>query len=150
MTSSTYAVVEDGVVVNTILWDGDPDTWQAPDGLIAVVVPDGVAAAIGWSYADGQLSPPAIDPPAPPTPAELEAENVAVRNRLLDGATKAIAPLQDAVDLGIATAAEATLLTAWKQFRVAANRVDVTLADPVWPTPPAPLSYATSAVEDSA
>jgi hypothetical protein len=143
MTASTYALVQNGTVVNLILWDGDADTWQAPEEQIAVLVPPDVPAAIGWVYADGVLSAPAVAPPPPPTQAEIEAENVATRNRLLDGAAKAIAPLQDAVDLDIATAAEKALLTAWKQFRVAVNRVDVKQASINWPIAPAPLSYVT-------
>lgn len=61
------------------------------------------------------------------------------KNELLIQATKAIAPLQDAVDIGIATDEEAALLTEWKRFRVMVNRADPTLApDIVLPAPPTP------------
>ncbi|MEQ5563809.1 tail fiber assembly protein [Providencia rettgeri] len=46
---------------------------------------------------------------------------------LLEEATAAIAPLQDAVDLGIATDEEREQLRAWKEYRVQVNRVDVGL-----------------------
>ncbi|KKB22881.1 tail fiber assembly protein, partial [Escherichia coli] len=39
-----------------------------------------------------------------------------------------IAPLQDAVDLDIATEEEASLLAAWKTYRVLLNRVDTSVA----------------------
>lgn len=49
-----------------------------------------------------------------------------------------IAPLQDAVDLDIATPEETSALKEWKTYRVMLNRVDTSLgADVVWPTRPA-------------
>lgn len=50
-----------------------------------------------------------------------------------------IAPLQDAVDLGIATTDEIALLTAWKTYRVAVNRVPTQSNYPLtidWPDQP--------------
>ncbi len=48
-----------------------------------------------------------------------------------------IAPLQDAVDMDMATDEETALLTAWKKYRVLLNRVDTSTApDIVWPTAP--------------
>ncbi len=52
-------------------------------------------------------------------------------------ATLAIAPLQDAVDLGEETAEEVVLLKAWKQYRVALNRLDLTTQVVAWPALPA-------------
>ncbi|MSD68578.1 hypothetical protein GKE20_24130 [Escherichia coli] len=49
-----------------------------------------------------------------------------------------IAPLQDAVDLEIATAEERSLLEAWNKYRVLLNRVDTSTAPDIeWPTSPA-------------
>ncbi|WP_316044504.1 tail fiber assembly protein [Serratia liquefaciens] len=42
--------------------------------------------------------------------------------------TNAVAPLQDAVDLGEATEDEQFQLTAWKKYRVLLNRVDTSSA----------------------
>lgn len=50
--------------------------------------------------------------------ADVVAENA--RRRVI--ADKAIAPLQDAVDIDEATEAEVALLKAWKKYRVALNR----------------------------
>lgn len=48
-----------------------------------------------------------------------------------------IGPLQDAVDLDIATEEEHARLTEWKHFRVAVYRIDPTLAPDIdWPEPP--------------
>jgi len=49
----------------------------------------------------------------------------------------AIAPLQDAVDLDEATDEEAASLKAWKQYRVAVNRIDANITDDIaWPAQP--------------
>lgn len=58
---------------------------------------------------------------------------------LLSKAALNIAPLQDAVDLGIATTEETTSLTSWKTYRVAVNRVPTQSGYPStidWPTIP--------------
>jgi hypothetical protein len=56
--------------------------------------------------------------------------------RLAEATTK-IAPLQDAVDLGIATDDEVAQLNAWKTYRVEVNRIDTSTApDITWPVPP--------------
>ncbi|KGM61337.1 putative tail fiber assembly protein [Escherichia coli G3/10] len=48
-----------------------------------------------------------------------------------------IAPLQDAVDLEIATEEETSLLEAWKKYRVLLNRVDTSTAQDIeWPALP--------------
>lgn len=52
-------------------------------------------------------------------------------------AASKIAPLQDAVDLDIATEAEAALLLAWKKYRVLVNRVDTNQTAVInWPDRP--------------
>ncbi|EAP3361032.1 tail fiber assembly protein [Salmonella enterica subsp. enterica serovar Schwarzengrund] len=61
-----------------------------------------------------------------------EAEGT--KRRLLQMASGKIAPLQDAVDLGIATDDEKAQLDEWKKYRVLVNRVDT--ANPDWPDVP--------------
>ncbi|EHS1471674.1 tail fiber assembly protein, partial [Salmonella enterica subsp. enterica serovar Typhimurium] len=61
-----------------------------------------------------------------------EAEGT--KNRLLQIASEKIAPLQDAVDLGIATDDEKAQLGEWKKYRVLVNRVDT--SNPDWPEQP--------------
>ncbi len=52
-------------------------------------------------------------------------------------ASEHIAPLQDAVDLEIATEEETSLLEAWKKYRVLLNRVNTTTAPDIeWPEEP--------------
>jgi hypothetical protein len=87
----------------------------------------------GWTYANGIFAPPV---PYMPTPAETLERNTRMRDGLMTQAGLAIAPLQDAIDLGDATSAETLLLTKWKQYRIAVNRVNLTLIDPAWPSHP--------------
>jgi hypothetical protein len=60
-----------------------------------------------------------------------------MKSRLLSLATQAISPLQDAVDLSMATEAEILSLQQWKKYRVLLNRVDTNNApDIIWPDAP--------------
>ncbi len=69
-----------------------------------------------------------------PSKEQLIAEAEYQKQALLNEATAAIAPLQDAVDLGIATDAEREQLKAWKEYRVEVNRVNVRLGMSInWP-----------------
>lgn len=78
--------------------------------------------------------------PTPPEPPAPTAEEVLTeRDARLAAAALRMAPLQDAVDLGDATGAEETALTAWKQYRVKLNRIELQSGFPaavVWPVAP--------------
>lgn len=64
-----------------------------------------------------------------------EAETVKAELRL--EADTAIAPLEDAVDLGLATDDEVSRLNEWRKFRIILNRIDTSTApDITWPTQP--------------
>lgn len=68
---------------------------------------------------------------------QLIAEAEQQKQSLLAEANNAIAPLQDAVDLGMVTDEEKAKLTAWKTYRVLLNRVDTSLAPDIdWPEKP--------------
>ncbi|WJN78703.1 Phage tail fiber protein [Burkholderia anthina] len=75
-----------------------------------------------------------VDQP-PLAPQDAKKFNAEVQRRRLEETAAQIAPLQDAVDLGVATDEEKTRLITLKQYRVSLNRVD--LVDPVWPEKPA-------------
>ena len=57
----TYAIVENGVVINTIEWDGQT-VWNPPQGRSVVPIPDGAYVGIGSTYANGVFG----EPPQPP------------------------------------------------------------------------------------
>lgn len=72
------------------------------------------------------------------TNEQLVALAVRQRASLLATANAVIVPLQDAVDLGMATDAEGALLTEWRKYRVLLSRIDTSAAPDIeWPTPPA-------------
>ncbi|MFQ1038197.1 tail fiber assembly protein [Citrobacter koseri] len=76
---------------------------------------------------------------------DAEAEKMALmaqaeqqKDSLLELAASKIAPLQDAVDLDMATEDEATLLLSWKKYRVLINRINTYDAPDIdWPEQPA-------------
>jgi len=69
--------------------------------------------------------------------AAVVTQAEAKKQSLLDLATQKIAPLQDAVDLDMATDEEKVELVAWKKYRVFVNRVDTSTAPNItWPTSP--------------
>ncbi|WP_246316644.1 tail fiber assembly protein [Scandinavium goeteborgense] len=80
---------------------------------------------------------PILTAPPPPTPEESIAQAETTKSSLMATASAAIAPLQDAVDLGIATDKEVEQLNAWKTYRVEVNRVDTSTAPDIeWPSTP--------------
>lgn len=72
-----------------------------------------------------------------PTKEEKIVIAAADKRMRLSRAREAIQPLQDAVDIGVATDDEASLLKKWKQYSVAVNRIDTDkTADIAWPPEP--------------
>lgn len=74
------------------------------------------------------------------TEEEKKAQLEATKRELRAAADEAIAPLQDAVSLGIDTDEESLMLKAWITYRVLLNRIDVTTGDASdidWPKLPA-------------
>ncbi|EMF4353463.1 tail fiber assembly protein [Providencia rettgeri] len=79
---------------------------------------------------DAYLNPPI-------SKEQLVAEAEQQKKSLLAEANNAIAPLQDAIDLGIATDEEISLLKEWKKYRVLLNRIDTSTASDIdWPEKP--------------
>lgn len=71
------------------------------------------------------------------TQKELIAAATKKKTEFMQVATNKMAPLQDAVELGIATDNEIEQLDAWKAYRVSLNRIDVTQAPDIeWPIEP--------------
>lgn len=71
------------------------------------------------------------------SPGELIAAAESKKAALMQIANAAIAPLQDAADLEIATDTEKEQLLIWKKYRVQLNRVDTSTAPDIeWPEMP--------------
>lgn len=103
-------------------------------GFRAVLSPEDIGSDEWYS----EDTPP--DPvPLPPTKDELVALANAEKDRRISLSAIRISPLQDAVDLGVATEAESDSLVAWKKYRVALNRVSDQVKYPEeieWPQTP--------------
>lgn len=137
----TYALVKDGVVINTILWDNEdqPDfDYGKSSGVEAVEVAEGTAVDIGYLYSKGKLS-------APPLTEEQKAEiesrqisaNLSLKEFLVSEATQRRDILQDAVDMDEATDEETTALPLWKKYRLLLSRIDANIAGEIqWPDKP--------------
>lgn len=73
-----------------------------------------------------------------PTQDELIAEASDAKDEQMSSASTAISTLQDSVEFGRATEAEAALLPEWRKYRVTLNRVDPSKAPDIeWPEIPA-------------
>ena len=102
-----------------------------PGGLTVVDVdsiPDGCDIFGGWVFDGIKIKPRQY------SQDELMAQTEKKKTELLSAAAVAIAPLQDAVDEGIATEEETAALSEWKKYRVKVMRVEKTR--PEWHTPP--------------
>lgn len=66
--SQLYAIIDAGVVVNTIIGIPAPD-WTPPGGEGIVPIPDGNIVGIGYTYAGGIFTAP-----IPPTPTLSQAQ----------------------------------------------------------------------------
>jgi len=127
-----YARIYEGAVVELFSTDGDIAEMFHPDLVWVDVTATNPKPEVGWLY-DGEN----FAPPPGPSPEEITARNTMTRDSLLAMATARIAPLQDAVDLGMATPDEEAALLAWKRYRVALNRLDMTQNPVAWPEAPA-------------
>ncbi|HFI8668069.1 TPA: tail fiber assembly protein, partial [Escherichia coli] len=89
--NASYAVIENGMVVNVIVWDGE-DEFTVPDNLQLINISDiSEQPGIGWAYSDGVFT-------APPTPErshdELVADAEQKKQSLIDAAMVNISVIQ--------------------------------------------------------
>ena len=126
-----YAVIENGVVNNIAVWDGE-SAWQ-PTNALVIPVSDNVR--IGWFYDKGKLSSP-TQPPK--THDELLREAEAQRQSLIDAAMASISLIQLKLQAGRKlTQAETTRLNAVLDYIDAVTATDTSTApDVIWPELP--------------
>lgn len=86
---------------------------------------------VNYRYSDGVFTAPVTD---------AESTVLIASSRLAaetEEASRIIAPLQDAIDISIATNEEITRLSEWKRYRVELSRIDVSKAPDIsWPEKP--------------
>lgn len=123
------AVGADGFVST---WADNPNFLTLSEGvsiyeLDTAALPEDIST-LAYRYQDGRFIP--FVQPA----AEVAEQR---KSALLSQAAAAIAPLQDAIDIDDVTDAEQERLKAWKTFRVALNRLDLSAAPDIdWPAVP--------------
>lgn len=93
-------------------------------------IPAGCDAEGGWVFEDGIIKERTY------SQEDIVKSTERRKTECLRHATAAIAPLQDAIDMGVATHDEEAKLKEWKLYRIDVNRIDTSLVDVVWPEPP--------------
>ncbi|WNK67579.1 tail fiber assembly protein [Pantoea agglomerans] len=127
----TYARIENQRVAEIVALNVKPEKLYHPSLVWVDITALPEKPDINYRYSDGVFTAPVTD-----------AENAALiaSSRLAaetDEANRAIAPLQDAVDISIATDEEITRLAEWKRYRVALSRIDTSTAPDIeWPARP--------------
>lgn len=135
MMNASYAVIENGMVVNVIVWDGDAE-FTVPDNHQLINISDiSEQPGIGWVYSDGVFT-------APPTPErphdELVADAEQKKQSLIDAAMANISVIQLKLQAGRnLTQAETTRLNAVLDYIDAVQETDTSAAPDIeWPLPP--------------
>lgn len=128
---ANYAVIENGMVVNVIVWDGVAGLGDGDQMIIETV--DG--CCIGWTYAGGEFIPP---PVADQDPAELIASADAEKQNRLSYATNKIVVWQTKLLMGrTLTDSESAELNAWMDYIDAVQAIDTSTAPDInWPESP--------------
>lgn len=127
----TYARIENQCVAEIVSLNVKPEKLYHPSLVWVDITALPEQPDVNYNYSDGVFSAPTT-----------EAENALLiaSSRLaaeMDVANRTIAPLQDAVDISIATDAEIARLAEWKRYRVALSRIDTSKAPDIeWPVMP--------------
>jgi len=127
----TYARIENKRVAEIVALNVKPEKLYHPSLVWVDITALPEQPDANYQYRDGVFSAPVT-----------ETENAALiaSSRLAaetDEANRVIAPLQDAVDISIATDEEITRLAKWKRYRVELSRIDTSKApDITWPVRP--------------
>ncbi|QTL39153.1 tail fiber assembly protein [Xenorhabdus budapestensis] len=94
-------------------------------------LPDDVDTFGNWQYINDMIVPREYTLP------EILSQAKRNKQELLIKANMAISPLQDAVDLKIATEKEQKMLDEWKKYRILLSRIDCSSSSEIdWPEKP--------------
>lgn len=133
--NASYAVIENGMVVNVIVWDGEAE-FTVPDNHQLINISDiSDQPGIGWVYSDGVFT-------APPTPErphdELVADAEQKKQSLIDAAMANISVIQLKLQAGRnLTQAETTRINAVLDYIDAVEAKDTSAAPDIeWPVSP--------------
>jgi len=127
----TYARIENQRVAEIVALNVKPEKLYHPSLVWVEITALSEQPDVNYQYIDGMFCAPFT-----------EAKNAVLiaSSRLaaeMDEANKTMAPLQDAVDISIATDMEIARLAAWKRYRVELSRIDTGKAPDIeWPFRP--------------
>lgn len=138
MRNNTWAIIEDGLVVNTILWDGiQPYNPGSQYTLIDISADEHDQVSIGWSYNNGVFSPPAKEPDPEPTHEQLVSQAESEKYSRLSSADSIFLEWQTKLLLNIASEDEKNAVIAWVNYKDAVRAVDTNEAPNItWPEQP--------------
>lgn len=127
----TYARIENQRVAEIVSLNVKPEKLYHPSLIWVDITTLPEQPDVNYRYIDGVFTAPVTD---------AESAVMIASSRLAaetDEANRTIAPLQDAVDISIATDEEITRLAEWKRYRVELSRIDTSKApDITWPVRP--------------
>lgn len=118
-TTNTFYVIENKAGYEQF-GNWPTDVKPVPDKVWETFIEQGPPGKMRGASENG--FPTWVDIPAPTQEQAIESATIQ-KVRLMAEATKTIAPLQDADDLGIATADELEKLKRWKIYRVQLSRL---------------------------
>lgn len=133
--NASYAVIENGMVVNVIVWDGE-DEFTVPDNLQLINISDiSELPGIGWAYSDGVFTAPL---PPERSHDELVADAEQKKQSLIDAAMVNISVIQLKLQAGRKlTQEETTRLNVVLDYIDAVTATDTSTApDVIWPELP--------------
>ena len=133
--NTSYAVIENGMVVNVIVWDGE-DEFTVPDNLQLINISDiSEQPGIGWAYSDGVFTAPL---PPERSHDELVADAEQKKQSLLDAAMANISVIQLKLQAGRKlTQEETTRLNVVLDYIDAVTATDISTAPDIeWPEEP--------------
>ncbi|AUK00152.1 TPA: tail fiber assembly protein [Escherichia coli] len=133
--NASYAVIENGMVVNVIVWDGE-DEFTVPDDQQLINISDiSEQPGIGWAYSDGVFTAPL---PPERSHDELVADAEQKKQSLIDAAMASISLIQLKLQAGRnLTQAETTRLNTVLDYIDAVTATDTSTAPDIeWPVFP--------------
>ena len=133
--NASYAVIENGMVVNVIVWDGE-DEFTVPDNLQLINISDiSEQPGIGWAYSDGVFTAPL---PPERSHDELVADAEQKKQSLIDAAMTNISVIPLKLQAGRKlTQEETTRLNVVLDYIEAVTATDTSIApDFEWPDEP--------------
>ncbi|MCK7100741.1 tail fiber assembly protein [Enterobacter kobei] len=129
---SIYALIKDGIVVNTVVWDGVGNIFEGYE----TVNIDGLGVGIGWTY-DGKKFDAPVEPPLPePTHDELVKQAEIEKSGLISQANDYIDSKQwpSKLALGRLKDDEKASFNEWLDYLDALELVDTSTAPGImWP-----------------